>query len=223
MAFLSNRDGGSQIWLLDLSGGEPRKVTSFPTEINDYKWSPDGRWFVVTSDVFPDCADVACLGRRVEERKKAKIKGRIAERLLFRHWDSWKDGTRTHIWKVPAVASAEAGAAVDLTPGDRDAPVFSVGGGADYEVSPDGKDLIYASNPDPVEALSTNADVWRVSFDGKGRPTNLTAGNPGWDGSPKFSPDGRWIAYRAQKRPGFEADRFRLMVLRPSADGEPPR
>ncbi len=67
LAFLSNRDGGSQIWVLDLSGGEPQKKTSFPTEINAYKWSPDGNWFVVTSDVLPDCADVACLGAAADQ------------------------------------------------------------------------------------------------------------------------------------------------------------
>ena len=59
---------------------------------------------------------------------------------------------------------------MDLTPGDRDAPPFSVGGGTDYDVSPDGKDFVYASNPDRVEALSTNGDIWMVSFDGTEEP-----------------------------------------------------
>ena len=207
LAFLSNRDGGSQIWVLDLSGGEPQKKTSFPTEISAYKWSPDGNWFVATSDVFPDCSDVRCLEKRVKEREKAKVKARLAERLLFRHWDNWKDGSRTHIWKIPVSVN---GVAVDLTPGDRDAPPY--GGGDDFQVSPDGKTLVYASNPDAVEALSTNGDLWTVPFDGSGKPVDITAANKAFDGSPKFSPDGKWIAYRAQKRPGFESDRFRLMV-----------
>jgi dipeptidyl aminopeptidase/acylaminoacyl peptidase len=210
LAFLSDRDGTSQIWLLKLGEGEPRRVTSFPTGIDAYRWSPDGRWFVVTADTFPDCSDTACLASHLEERKKAKTKGRIAERLLFRHWNSWKDGLRTHIWKIPA-ASAEAGA-VDLTPGNQDAPVFSVGGGEDFELSHDGKELAYASKAEGLEAISTNADIWLAPLDGKGPATNLTAGNPAFDGAPHFSPDGRWIAYRAQKRPGFEADRFRLML-----------
>src|SRR5262245_33427966 len=210
LAFLSDRDGTSQIWLLDLAGGEPRKATSFPTGIDAFRWSPDGRWFIVTSETFPDCSDTACLAKHVEERKKAKIKGRIAEGLLFRHWDSWKDGLRTHIWKIPA-APTDAGA-IDLTPGDHDAPVFSVGGGEDFEVSPEGKELAYTSKTEGIDAISTNADIWLAPLDGKGRPTNMTAGNPAFDGAPHFSPDGRWIAYRAQKRPGFEADRFRLML-----------
>ena len=210
LAFLSNRDGGSQVWVMELSGGDPVKATSFPTEVSDYTWSPDGKWFLLSSDVFPECADTACLEKIVKARAEAKVKARTAERLLFRRWDSWKDGTRTHIWKVPSIG---AGAAVDLTPGERDAPPFEVGGGADWDVSPDGRDLVYASNPDKVEALSTNSDLWVVPFAGGAAAQNVTASNPAFDGSPRFSPDGRWIAYRSQKRPGFEADRFRLMLL----------
>ncbi len=209
LAFLSNRDGGSQIWTMDLSGGDPVKATSFPTEVNGFTWSPDGKWFVLTSDVFPECADTACLERIRKARSEAKIKARVAERLLYRRWDSWKDGTRAHIWKVPA----SGGAAVDLTPGDRDAPPFSVNGGTDWDVSPNGRELVYASNPDEDEALSTNADLWIVSFAGGAPSRNLTASNPAFDGSPRFSPDGRWIAFRSQRRPGFESDRFRLMLL----------
>jgi len=209
IAFLSNRDGSPQIWLVDLAGGEPTKATSFPTEVNGFKWSPDGRWFLVTSDVFPDCNDVACLEKRAKEREKSPTKARIAERLLFRHWDSWKEGLRTHVWKLPV----SGGASVDLTPGDHDAPPFDVGGALDFEASPDGRDFVYASNTDSVEALSTNSDLWLVSFDGGGKPRNLTASNRAFDGTPKFSPDGKWIAYRSQKRPGFESDLFRLSLL----------
>ncbi len=211
IAFLSNRGGGSQIYLLDLSGGEPAKASSFSADVEGFRWSPDGKWFVFTANVFPDCADAACNEKKFREREKSKTKARVAERLLFRHWDSWKDGLRTHVWKAPV--SGPSSSAVDLTPGDRDAPPFSLGGGQDYDVSPDGKDFAYASNPDKVEALSTNGDIWIVSFDGKGKPADLTASNKAYDGTPKFSPDGKWIAWRSQERPGFESDRFRLVVF----------
>ncbi|HYK43091.1 MAG TPA: S9 family peptidase, partial [Thermoanaerobaculia bacterium] len=209
IAFLSNREGGSQIWLLDLAGGEPRKATSFPTEVNAFRWAPDGASFVIVSDVFPDCADVACLAQRVAAREKSVTKAHVSERLLFRHWDSWQNGLRTHLWKL----GVTGGEAMDLTPGDIDAPPFAVGGGTDYEVSPDGRDFVYASNPDKVQATSTNGDIWIEPFAGGGRPADLTANNRAYDGTPHFSPDGKWIAYRAQKRPGFEADRFTLMLL----------
>ena len=207
IAFLSEGEGGSQIWVLDLAGGEPRKATAFPTEVNAFKWSPDGKSFVFTSDVFPDCPDTACLSRVSQDRSTAKVKARIADRLLFRHWTAWKDGTRTHVWRASVDGTGEA---VDLTPGNRDAPPF--GGDKDFEISPDGKELVYASNPDPVEALSTNGDVWTVPVEGHGKPLDLTEGNKASDGTPRYSPDGKWIAYRAQKRPGFESDLFRLMV-----------
>ena len=207
IAFLSNRESSQQIWMLDLGGGEPRRAAAFVNDIGAFRWSPDGRWFVFTSDVFPDCPDAACTEGRLKAREKSKIKARVAERLLYRHWDSWKDGLRTHIWKIPTAG----GAAIDLTPGDRDAPAY--GGDRDFEVSPDGRMLLYTSNPDKVEALSTNADLWETSFDGRGTPVDLTPGNKAFDGSPAYSPDGRFIAYRAQQRPGFESDRFQLMLL----------
>jgi dipeptidyl aminopeptidase/acylaminoacyl peptidase len=214
LAFLSDREGGTQIWILDLSGGPPRRATSFPTGVNAFTWTPDGSAFLIASSVFPECTDTACLERLVKRRADARVKGRIADRLFFRRWDSWKDGTRSHIWSVPV----SGGAAVDLTPGDRDAPPFEVGGGVAWSVSPDGRELVYPSNPDEVEALSTNADLYLAPLQGGGGAAgqgarDLTASNPAFDGSPRFSPDGRWIAYRAQKRPGFESDRFRLMVL----------
>ena len=210
LAFLSNREGGSQIYMLGMNGGEPAKASSFPADVKGFRWSPDGKWFVFTADVFPDCPDAACDERKFKEREKSKTKARVAERLLFRHWDSWKDGLRTHIWKVPV--SGPASAAVDLTPGDRDAPPFSVGGGDDYDVSPDGKDFLFASNPDKVEALSTNGDIWITSFDGKVKARDVTEANKAYDGTPTFSPDGKWIAWRSQKRPGFEADKFTLVI-----------
>jgi dipeptidyl aminopeptidase/acylaminoacyl peptidase len=209
IAFLSTREGGSQIWILDLPDGPPRRATGCPTGVDNFMWSPDGKAFVFSAAVFPDCRDAACTKQRLAQREKSPTRARVAERLLFRHWDEWKEGMRTHVWKVP-VAGGEP---VDLTPGDRDAPPFAIGGGEDYQVSPDGRELVYASNPDKVEALSTNTDVWTVSFDGGGKPIDRTAANKAYDGSPAYSPDGRWIAYRAQRRAGFESDRFRLMVL----------
>ena len=219
LAFLSNRGGSSQVWVLDLSGGDPVQATRFPTEVGGFTWSPDGRWFVLSSDVYPDCTDTACLEKTLKERSASPTKARIADRLLFRRWDSWKDGTRTHVWKVPV--KADGGAAVDLTPGDRDAPPFAVGGGTDWDVSPDGAELVYASNPDKDEALSTNADLFLVRFAGGAPAKNVTAANPAFDGSPRYSPDGKWIAYRAQKRPGFEADRFRLMLYERATGSDP--
>ena len=122
---------------------------------------------------------------------------------------------RSHVWKI----AADGSSLLDLTPGDRDVPPFAVGGSLDFDVSPDGREFVYPSNPDPVEAISTNADLWLAPFTGGGSPKNLTAGNAAYDGSPKFSPDGKWIAYRSQARPGFEADRVRLLLYDRTSGG----
>jgi dipeptidyl aminopeptidase/acylaminoacyl peptidase len=208
LAFISARDGESQIWTIDVSSGALKKVTSISTGAGDPVWSPDGKWLAFPSDVYPECKDDACNKRRADEVAQNKVKAHVAERLLYRHWKSWKDGMRSHIF----VVSSAGGDARDLTPGDFDAPPFSLGGPADYAFSADSKELAYVSNHDKVEATSTNADVWLVSVRG-GAARNITAANHGYDGSPKFSADGRFLAYRSQVTPGYESDRFRLMLL----------
>jgi dipeptidyl aminopeptidase/acylaminoacyl peptidase len=207
LAFISARDGESQIWTIDVSSGTLKKITTISTGAGDPVWSPDGKWLAFVSDIYPECKDDTCNQRRAEETAANKVKAHVADRLLYRHWKSWKEGMRTHVF----VVSSTGGEAHDLTPGDYDAPPFSLGGPTDYAFSPDSKELAYVSNHDKVEATSTNADVWLVPVKG-GVARNLTAGNHGYDGSPKFSPDGRFIAYRSQITPGFESDRFRLML-----------
>ena len=207
VAFVSDRDGSPQIYLLDLAGGEPQKLTSAPEGFGGPIWSPDGKFLLAASEVWPECKDDTCNKRMHDRAEKAKVKARVVERLLYRHWDGWRDGKRSHVFRVDATT----GEARDLTPGNFDAPPFSLGGAPDYDVAPDGKTMLYASNHDAVEAISTNSDVWELTF-GDGKARCLSCDNKAWDGDARYSPDGTLVAWRAQKRPGFESDKLDLVV-----------
>ena len=204
----------AQLWLYDLAdGGDPRQVTSLFFGADAGVWSPDGRWIAYTSEVYPGCAGDtaavdACDRKRFEERKASKVEARIVDHLFARHWTEWKDGKRTHVFVQPA----QGGPARDLTPGDSDWPTFRLGGGDDIGFTPDGAQVLVSAKPAQREAWSTNGDLWAIPVQG-GAPRNLTAGNPGDDASPKPSPDGRWLAWLAQARNGYESDQWKLMLM----------
>jgi dipeptidyl aminopeptidase/acylaminoacyl peptidase len=206
VAFVSSRDGTSQVYRMPVEGGEPTKVTSLSTGASGVTWV-DASTLLVVSEVYPDCpaGDGACNKKKMDEAGKPST-ARAYDRLLNRHWDSWEDGRRSHLFVVPLAG----GAGRDLTPGDRDVPPFSLGGPDDYAVSPDGKEVCFARNDDEVEATSTNAELYVVPI--AGGQARKISGSPGYDGGPQYSPDGRLIAFRAQQRAGYESDRWRLMI-----------
>jgi dipeptidyl aminopeptidase/acylaminoacyl peptidase len=223
-AFLSSKEGGPQIWIANFDDDAgtvttAHKLTSIAAGADGEIWSPDGRNILFTSDVDPECPDPACNAAKLEEAAKSKVKAQVFTRLLYRHWTAYKEGKRSHIFVVSVPAETKAGMASptfllpprDMTPGDFDAPVFSLGGQDNYAFSPDGQEICYTSNHDKNEAASTNNDLWLVPLGG-GPAKNITADNPASDSTPLYSPDGKYIAYRAQKRPGYESDRFRLML-----------
>ncbi len=217
LAFVSTRTGEPQLFFLPLSGGEAEQKTSFPGGIDSPRFSRDGRWVVFAADVVPSCgADAACNKKAKDAREASKIKAHLADALLYRHWTSWKDGLRTHVLVLDLAEPDAAKAVRDLTPGDFDAPPFSLGGGGEFDLSPDGKELAFASNRDADPAFSTNSDVWTVPLLGDASalasPKNLTAANKGYDGAPRYSPDGKLLAFKRQLTPRFEADRFRVVV-----------
>jgi dipeptidyl aminopeptidase/acylaminoacyl peptidase len=219
--FLSTRSGSSQVWRLPLAGGEPAQVTDLPLDVANLLVALDGRRLAFTLEVYVDCPTLVCTAERLAEREGAGPSGRVIDELLFRHWDTWEDGRRSHLFTLALdERGAAAGEPVDVSRGlAADVPSVPFGGGEEIAWSPDGRTLVFAAREaGREEAWSTNFDLFRAAADGSGERVNLTADNRAWDTAPVFSPDGRSLAWLAMERPGYEADRFRIL-LRDLASG----
>ena len=214
--FLSTRSGSAQIWRMPVDGGEPEQKTSLPLDVGGFLLSPDGSRLAVTMEVFPSCENVACSKTKLDEMEGRKASGKIYDKLFFRHWDTWGDGRRSHVFTMPITG----GEPVDLMKGmDADCPSKPFGGVEEIAFTPDSKSIVFTARvAGREEAWSTNFDLYLVPVDGSTAPKLLTANNKAWDTTPAFSPDGKTLAYLAMSRPGYEADRFRI-VLRSWPDG----
>ena len=200
LAFISTRGRGAQVWLVPATGGDAERVTTLAGGVNDFSWSPDGRYLFAVSDVkWPPVQEV-------DRRNGAyPTDARIWTSLMYRHWNEWRAGTRTHLFRH----SIPDGRVIDLTPIDRDVPTIALGG-RDVAMAALGTELAVVYNPDPEPAISTNNDVFVMGPDGTARQPITT--NPANDHSPAYSPDGRYIAYLAMEVPGFESDRQQIML-----------
>jgi dipeptidyl aminopeptidase/acylaminoacyl peptidase len=208
IAFVSNRGGSAQVWLLPIDGGEPRQLTKLAVDVSGPIWSPKGDKIAFTAEVYPGKTPEQTAAKD-KEKESAKSKVRAYDRLMIRHWNTWDEGKRSHLF----VADAGTGEAKDVTPKlEVNTPPAPFGGSSDYAWSPDGKDLAFTAEPARDAAWSTNTDIWTVPAEG-GEPKNVTEANQGADGQPAYSPDGHWLAYVSQARPGFESDQWVLKVL----------
>ena len=208
IAFISTRKGAPQIWMIDPRGGEAYQLTEISTGATGVIWSPTGKHLAFTSSVHPDCETDECNKKKNAAKNDSLVKAQVFDELLYRHWNGWRDGERSHVF----VVSADGGQPRDITPGDYDAPPISLGSGHDYTFSPSGEELCFVRNIDPElkMAIGTNNDLFVASIEG-GAITQLTE-NRANDNSPHYSPDQKYIAYRAMARPGFEADKYSLFL-----------
>jgi dipeptidyl aminopeptidase/acylaminoacyl peptidase len=214
--FSSSRTGGTeQVFKTDVMGETATQVTSTPFDVQAFKITPDGKTIVVGLAVFPECADFACTEAKLAAKTATKATGVVYDKLFVRHWDTWNDGTKNHLFAFTLDANGvAAGQPIDLMKSfDGDTPTKPYGDDADFTISPDSKTVSFSAKvAGKDESWSTNYDMWGVPLDGSAKPENETAGNKAWDTTEIWSPDGKMTAYRAMKRPGFEADRFGIMI-----------
>ena len=201
---------GGQLWVADASGGSSRRLTTLTGGATGPVWSPAGDRIAFVSAVYPDCPTEACNAERAKAKRESKVGAHVADQLLYRHWTSWDEGTRSHLFVVGADGSGLRDATQGVT---YDVPPGPFGGSEGYAWSSDGKELAYTAKEAGRDAAwTTDVNVYVVPVDG-GAPKNVTAANRGADQNPVYAPGGRWIAYASQSRPGFESDRWRLMLL----------
>ena len=216
IAFVSSRGGSSQVWLLPIDGGEARPLTKLPIDVSGPIWSPKGDQIAFVAEVYPGKSPEETAARD-KEKEESKSKVRIFDRLMIRHWSTWDEGKRSHLF----VADARTGEAKDLTPKlEVNTPPAPFGGSSDYAFSPDGKELAFTAEPTRDMAWSTNTDIWTVPTEG-GEPKNLSEAHPGADAQPSYSPDGKSIAWLTQARAGFESDQWVLTLH--DREGKPVR
>ena len=211
LMFLSSRSGSMQVWKLPMAGGEARQVTDQPLDVGNLVVGPKGKRLAYTMDVFPELDGPSATKAKLDELAKQKTSGKVYDKLFFRHWDTWKDGRRSHLF-VHDLKSDEG--AVDIMKGmDADCPSKPFGGPDEIAFTPVGHGIVFTCRDEgKEEAWSTNFDLFTAQSNGSGRPQRLTKRNKAWDTAPVFSPDGETLAYLAMSRAGYESDRFRIIL-----------
>ncbi len=215
--FISTRSDSAQVWRIRVDGGEAQRVTDLPLDVGNLLISPDGKYIAFTMEVFPDCNTIEKTKDKLDEIKQRKASGRIYDRIFVRHWDTWKDGRRSHLFVMPSAGGEPIdvmGPRLEGTQGmDADTPSKPFGGPEEITFTPDSRSLIFsARDAGRTEPWSTDFDLYFSPVDGSEPPTCLTEENRAWDTNPAFSPDGRTLAYLAMARPGYESDRFRIVL-----------
>ena len=202
-----------QIWLANIDGSDAKQLTNISTKASDFVWSPDGTKMLFVSSVYPECADDAANKIKAKQKEDSKVKASIFDELMYRHWDSWREGLRSHLFLFD-INTKEA---TDLTLFSKsDVPPIALGSDKDYSFSPDGKEIAFTMNPDAPASTSTNNEIYLINVSdikhGEKTPYTLISESKGNDNQPVYSPDGKYIAFCSMERAKFEADKQRLMI-----------
>ncbi len=221
--FVSNKSGRDQLWFVDLPAGAdpmdsmvapPVQASDTRAEVAGFTLSPDGRSVLMWGDIARDCAQFGC-EENSDRSAQGPGSGRVYDQQFVRHWDSWETPgvySRAFTFALGSdgrIAGAPVAIGAELV---GDTPSKPFGGGDELAWSADSRSVYFTLRiADANEPRSTNLDVYVAPANG-GPATNLTAGNTATDTLPAPSPDGRWLAWAAMARPGYEADRQVLML-----------
>lgn len=206
--FVSTESGSAQVYLYTFNDNKTAKITDFSMGVSDPVLSPDNKLIAFSSEVYPECgADSKKNAEADSLATHGPVQAYVADHLLYRHWTDYAAGKNSHI----LLYNTETKSYSDLTPDNFVSPVFMLGGGVGFNFSPDSKELCYVSNHTQHPEATTNADLFLVPVSG-GEAVNITKTNEAWDGSPTYSPDGKYIAYRKQLIPGYESDKFNIAL-----------
>lgn len=196
-----------QAWSLNPNNGDTLQLTNIKDGIANLKVSPTGTQIAFTMDIKLD--------QEVNELYPdlPKADARIIDGLMYRHWNAWHDFKYSHLHIAKLEDDGTAGEPVDLMPGLKaDCPVPPFGGAEQFAWSPDGLEIAYTLKDVPNWTESTNSDVFVVQLSDPTQVINVSEGMPGYDNNPVYSPDGKYLAFHSMERPGFEADRNRIMI-----------
>lgn len=206
--YSSYKEGNEQVMYMALNGGEPVQITNYGLGVSSPKLSADGKYFIFQAQVFPEYGeDVEKNIKVTKAMDNGPIQAHLTDSLFLRHWTEYEDGKYTHVF----IYNIETKSVKDLTPGYYHSPAFAAGGSSNYVFSPDSKEIAFDSKRTAKPQSSTNLDIFIESIDGTGLK-NITANNKGSDNTPKYSPDGKYIAYLTQRTPAYESERVMLAI-----------
>lgn len=193
------------LWTLSTQNDEVVQVSEI--SMSGYKISPDGNKILFTATVKKD-PTVADLYPDLP-----LADARIMDDLMYRHWDTWEDGTYSNIFVADLASTQFTSTPINIMDAPYDSPVNPFGGMEQINWAADGKAIFYTCKKERGKeyAQSTNTEIYRYDLSSRAT-TNVSAPNPGYDIDPVVSPDGRFLAWNSMETPGFEADRNRIMV-----------
>jgi len=209
IAFVAKRgdDKQPQLYVIGTNGGEAVRVTDVPTGVSAPKWFPDSLRIAFISEVWPEVTDWKKAGEKLAAREDSKMSAMTWERSPVTHWDHFIDDRFPHLYSIPL----EGGTPTPITLNSGQFLPLRENGTDSYDISPDGLEIAFVANSDTA-GNDENIDVYTVAAGG-GPAKNLTAGNPATDEEPRYSPDGRYLAFTKQTIPRFYGDTKQLTLI----------